>query len=172
MHPASARGGRVAVNKPESLRATIVAAIPELAANPDRLLVFIDEGSVAATFSASLNFEWRYRLNLILTDFAAHPDAVIVPMLSWLRTHQPDLLLNQSRIGEIRFEADVLANDKIDLSITLPLTERVGVKPQDGQPGMHIEHYPEPLIEGPYPPAHWQLFLKGDLIAEWDDPRV
>ena len=72
-----------------------------------------------------------------------------MPLLSWLRTNQPELLGNPDRREDIRFEADVLAGNKIDLSIKLPLTERVGVH-QDGD-GLRVEHYPEPLWGEAFP---------------------
>ena len=155
--------------KPESLRAALVAAVPHLRRNPDRLLIFADEGSVAATFAPGLSFEWRYTLNLIVTDFAGHPDAIMVPLLIWLRTHQSELLANFDNHGKVEFEADVLANDKVDLSIKIPLTERVGVKPRAGG-GHDVVHYPEPQLETVLQAQHWQLYLAGDLILEWDVP--
>ncbi|KEZ98900.1 tail protein, partial [Xanthomonas vasicola pv. vasculorum NCPPB 895] len=48
--------------------------------------------------------------------------------------------------GEIAFEADILANDAVDLSIKLPLTERVVVTTKDGG-GYDMAHAPEPVID-------------------------
>lgn len=155
--------------KPDSLRAMLTAANPELARDPDQLVVYIDEGNLVATFEPSLSFEYRYVLNLVFTDYAGHPDAIMVPLLIWLHTHQPDLLANFDNHGKIAFEADVLANDKVDLSIKIPLTERVGVKPRAGG-GHDVVHYPEPQLETVLQAQHWQLYLAGDLILEWDVP--
>ena len=44
------------------------------------------------------------------------------------------------------FDADILANDAVDLSIKLPLTERVVVTAKDGG-GYDITHAPEPQID-------------------------
>ncbi|WP_040258925.1 phage tail protein, partial [Xanthomonas citri] len=44
------------------------------------------------------------------------------------------------------FEADILANDAVDLSIKLPLTERVVVTAKDGG-GHDITHALEPQID-------------------------
>lgn len=137
------------MKKPESLRAHLTEALPWLRTNPDRLLVFIDEGGIVSTEEAGLSFEWRYTLNLIFTDLAAHPDDIAVPLLAWLRDNQSELMGNPDRRTDIRFEADVLAGDKIDLSIKLPLTERVGVHLDDGKPV--IEHYAEPKWEDAFP---------------------
>ncbi|MBD9478516.1 phage tail protein [Pseudoxanthomonas sp. PXM02] len=161
------------MNKPQSLRDFLTGAIRELQESPDRLLVFITGGSLASTLAPGRSFEYRYTLKLVITDFGLHPDAVMVPLLDWLRIHQPELLANPALRDQVRFEAEVLANDKVDLELTLPLTERVGVhKQEDGT--VHVEHYPEPEIPGDYPPRHWQLYLRpGEiLIAEWDAPAT
>ena len=155
--------------KPASLRAFLTAANPELAQDPDRLVVFIDAGNLRATYEPALSFEYAYVLNLVFTDYAGHPDAIMVPLLIWLRTHQSELLANFDNHGKVEFEADVLANDKVDLSIKIPLTERVGVKPRAGG-GYNAEHYPEPTVEEPYFAERWQLFVNGELIASWDPP--
>lgn len=157
--------------KPDSLRAHLTAAMPELATDPDRFLVFIDEGSLVSTFAGGLSFEYRYTLNLVLTDFTLHPDALMVPLLIWLRTHQPELLANPDRREQIAFEADLIDNARIDLSVRLPLTERVGVHPR-GDGGHDIEHYPEPQPEPNFTAEHWQLYLKGQLLLEWDVPAA
>ncbi|MGQ5246686.1 phage tail protein, partial [Xanthomonas arboricola pv. corylina] len=106
--------------KPASLRAHLVAALPDLARDADRLLVFIDAGSLVSTFQPGLSFEYQYTLNLILTDYAGHPDSVMLPLLEWVQANQSELLSNTARRGEIAFEADILANDAVDLSIKLP----------------------------------------------------
>ncbi len=137
------------MKKPEGLRAHLTEALPWLRDNPDRLLVFIDEGGIVSTEEAGLSFEWRYTLNLIFTDLAEHPVDIVVPMLEWLRENQSELMGNPERRNDIRFEADVLAGDKIDLSIKLPLTERVGVHLQDGKPV--VENYAEPRWEDAFP---------------------
>ena len=85
------------MNKPNSLKTHLLAAVPELANNPDRLLVFIDNGSARSTVEAGLSFEYSYSLNVILTEFAGHPDAVFIPLLAWLMVNQHELLANQDK---------------------------------------------------------------------------
>ena len=155
--------------KPESLRALMTAVNPELARDPDRLVVFIDEGSMVSTFAEGLSFEYRYTLNLVFTDYAGHPDAIMVPLLTWIKVHQSELLANPNNRERIAFEADLLSNDAVDLSIKIPLTERVGVHPRPGG-GHNVEHYPEPQLEVALQAQHWQIWLKDELIAEWDVP--
>jgi hypothetical protein len=80
--------------KPASLRAAIVAAVPDLAANPDKLQVFVDAGNLVATNTKTLSFEYRYTINLILLDFAGDEDTIMMALLIWVRRHQSDLLDN------------------------------------------------------------------------------
>ena len=155
------------MNKPESLRAHLLAAVPELRHSPDRLLVFIDKGKLRCTAAASLSWEYGYELQIILTDFAGHPDAVMLPLLAWVRTNQSELLVNLDKSAQgIGFEADILDNSKVDLAITLPLTERVVVKSQpDGT--YQLSHVPESKYTEYQEPGTWQVFAGGELLAEW-----
>lgn len=137
------------MRKPAALRAHLVAAVPELARDPDRLLVFVDAGSVPATFATGKSFQYSYTLNVIVTDMAEDPDRLMFHLSEWIRAEQPELMANPARREEIRFEVDVLANDKFDLSLKLPVTERVIVTlADDGQP--QFANPPEPQI-----PADW-----------------
>ena len=53
------------MNKPENLRAHLLATVAELKHNPDRLLIFIDNGKVRCTAAASLSFEYSFDLQII-----------------------------------------------------------------------------------------------------------
>ena len=129
------------MNKPTSLNQFLLASIPKLADNPDQLQIFIDSGHLSTNLETSLHFEYAYTLNLILTDLALHPDAVLVPLLAWLRTNQPDL-----EKSAVQFEAEVIRKDLIDLSITVPLTERVLVNLNQDQ-NYQVQHLEEPTFE-------------------------
>jgi hypothetical protein len=155
------------VNKPQNLRDHLLGAISELRHNPDRLLVFVDQGTVRSTAAAGLSFEYSYNLQLILTDFAGSPDAVVVPLLAWLLVNQSELLTNLELAKDsIKFEVDVLDNSKVDMAISLPLTERVLVKRQDN--GQLLITYPgEPQYTEQLPAQSYQLYADGILQAEW-----
>ncbi|MCL6262180.1 phage tail protein [Craterilacuibacter sp. RT1T] len=155
------------MNKPTSLRAALSASVPSLKKHPERLHVFIDEGSIASTMGGdSLSFEYRYTCNIIVTDYAGHSDALIVPVLAWIRSNQPELLLNRERMVDgFRFEADILNNASCDISIKLTLTERVGVKESGGK--VEATHYGEPAID-PHAGVEWDLFIQGKPAAEWE----
>lgn len=114
--------------KPASARAALEKAIPSLVNEPDKLTVFIDSGSIAATGSKSASFEYRYTLNMILLDFAGNADDVMIAIVEWARSNQPDLVTNwDQRDTAITFECDVLNNETVDLSIKLKLSEGVAV---------------------------------------------
>lgn len=114
--------------KPASLRAALVAAIPSLKVNPDALTVFIDRGSIAATGTRSLSFEYRYLCNALLLDFAGEADDVFIALVAWVRENQPDLVTNaDERANGITYEIDILSNSTVDISIKLTLTESVVV---------------------------------------------
>ncbi|MCF3502468.1 phage tail protein [Stenotrophomonas maltophilia] len=154
------------MKKPQLLRQHLVAAMPSLAADPERLLVFVDDGGLAASFAAGLSFQYRYTLELVLRDFAGAPEAVMVPLLQWLTRHQPELLANPENRDKLTFVVDVLSDKLVDLAIKLPLTERVRVV-QDNAGAFQLEYLPEP-------PTEWEhrhslaggpMFADGQVVA-------
>jgi hypothetical protein len=156
------------MNKPESLRSHLLASVAELKHNPDRLLIFIDQGRIRSTAAPGLSFEYSYTLNLILTDYAGHPDAIAIPLLAWLLVNQSELLTNLEKGKDaIQFEADVIDQNSVDLSFTLPLTERVIVKRQEDD-SLEVTHPDEPQLTEHLPAGPMQLFAKGELLAEWN----
>lgn len=140
--------------KATSLREALTAAVPHLAAHPDALHVFVDEGSVVGTGARSLGFEYRYTLTLVVTDYPHSSDTIVVPVLAWLRTNQPDVFTNSDkREDAFKFEAEILNHTTVDISIKLKLTERVTVKVQGT--GYQVEHHAEP-VNAEDDPASWR----------------
>lgn len=135
------------MNKAATFRRAIADAVPELHDDPDKLLVFVDAGTVHATNAPSLSFEYRYTLNAIVTDFAGDADAVFVALIAWVHRNQSDLLANaDTRENGIAFEVDHLTQTTCDLSIKLKLTESVVVNTNaDGS--RKITHVAEPVPE-------------------------
>jgi len=131
------------MHKPQSLRSALNKAVPYVRANPDRLHLFVDHGQVVATSAASMSWEYRYTLNVVVTDFTGDQNLLMAPVLFWLQQNQPDALQN----GELRerlfsFEVDILGNNSCDISIDLKLTERVMVTETGGK--MSVEAVSEP----------------------------
>lgn len=135
------------MNKPGELRAVIEAAAPNLVTDPDKFLVFVEQGNLVATNTASLSFEYRYTLQLVLLDFAGNADTIMIALLGWVKANQPELLDNvDKRATAISFEVEHLNQTTCDLSIKLPLTEAVKVTLQpDGS--RVAAHLPEPRPE-------------------------
>ncbi|AOF18892.1 phage tail protein [Yersinia enterocolitica] len=151
--------------KPDSLRANIMKTVPYIRKSPDCLHVFIDNGVIIATLAPSLSFEYQYTLNLVITDYADNLDLIIVPILHWLRTNQPDIMANpDKRPDGFTFEVDYLDNKLRDISIDLKLTERTIVKEQEGV--FTVTHLDEPV-----PPEYfvksYKVNVDGETVAEW-----
>jgi hypothetical protein len=95
------------MNKSNSLRRALNAAVPSLVTDPDKLLVFIDTGNIIATGAASDSFDYAYTLNVMLLDFTGDADIVFAALIAWVRRNQSDLLTNDDlRKTGISFEAD------------------------------------------------------------------
>ena len=158
--------------KPDSLRQHLAVAIHELRRDTDRLLLFTDEGTVAAKATASLSFEYRFKLNLIVTDYAGDADTVMVALIAWLKVHEFDMMANEERRTHgIAFEVDFNNHDTADISIKLDLTERVTVK--RGEAGrLDIQHLPEIQATPAYDDEFWSLYAGETLLAEWQTPEA
>lgn len=130
--------------KPNELRAIITMANPYLKRDPDKLQVFLDSGKIVCHGAASLSYEYEYALNVIVQDYPHHADQIILPMLAYLRTQQPELFENAEKAKSvIRFEAEIQGQQTIDLSLVVELTERVLVK-QEGSGKLTAHHVGEP----------------------------
>ena len=162
------------MKKLQSLRDPLLKAIPELAQNPDRILVFADNGNVRSTLANGLSFEYVYTASLVLVDFAGDLAAVSIPVLDWVRIHQPELMSNLDKANEaIKFEAEIKTNDKVDLGIELALTERVIVKRDGGN--LSIDYPAEPTYEKAAASTLVTLIdnATGQTLASWQsrDPE-
>lgn len=131
------------MNKPQSLRAALNKAVPYVRENPDRLHLFVDNGSLVATSATSISWEYRYTLNVVVTDFTGDQNLLMAPILFWLRDNQSDMLQNATERERLfTFEVDILGNGACDLSLNLKLTERVIAQEADGS--IQVEAVPEP----------------------------
>ena len=171
--------------KPQSLFNLLLSAVPQFAAQPDQLSMTVRSGRIVSRLGNTLSFEYAYTLQLVVLDFTAHPDCLIVPIESWIRANQPDLLDNPDRREKgFRFEAEYKGTGVMDLILELDLTEAVRVvrMPPVDPTGItpdplttlerwQITHLDEPPPEGTYPMAeHWELYDQDQLIATWDSP--
>ena len=153
--------------KPASLRKALFKSVPLLRDNPDMLHMFVDGGVINATLAASLSFENRYTLDIVVTDYTGDINLLIVPVNVWLREHQPDIMTTEE--GKKRgftYVADINSDDSKDVRMSLQLTERTIVKEVDRRLNV------TPLDEPPPPvPVHrpMELYVHGELVSKWDE---
>ncbi|CNI77461.1 TPA: phage tail protein [Yersinia enterocolitica] len=133
--------------KPKLLRQALTDSLTLLQTNPDKLKMFVDGGRIVSTLAPSLSFENQYTLTLFIEDFPSDVDYLFVPILAWLREHQPDIMATEEkrRTGFIH-KVDVISDVLSDIRIDLQLTERVIVKEVDG--ALHVNHALEPTWPG------------------------
>lgn len=150
------------MKKPGLLRAAIGSLFPELARDPDRLAMWIEQGNVRATGTAQRGFAWEYQLTIVAEDFTREPEGLFFVVVDWLRTQQPDLI--QPNAPGFPFEVDVINDKTFDVKMTLPLREIVTAQPVNGG-GWHLEVVPEqvPL----FPDAEPLRALSGPLTSLW-----
>lgn len=151
--------------KPTLLRAALLARVPLLQTEPDRLSIALEPGRVVSTLASSLSFEYQYPLRVTLSQYPDDEDALMLPLLLWLRDNQPDQQASaDKRQNTLLFSR--LENG--DFSVLLQLTERVIVSEIDG--ALHATHVPEPAM--PEPVARpWQLYINHQLVSEWPANR-
>lgn len=131
------------MEKPASLRAEIIRHLPELAENPDKLVMFVGNGRVVA-HKATLSHSTEFTLSVLITDFSGNQDILKTAIIHWLQTHQPDILL-PGQVGRdaFAFEAEILSDNTADILVSLKLSERTTALLDDkGQ--IHIAHPAEP----------------------------
>ncbi|WP_241611041.1 phage tail protein [Rosenbergiella epipactidis] len=136
------------MNKPKHLRQALSKAVPYLQANPDKLHVFIDNGSLVTTAARSMSWEYRYVLNLVIEDFSGDQNLLMAPIIAWLQVNQSDAINNpELREKLFTFEVDILNNEACDISIDLHLTERVIVNRDGSISSVTVVDEPEPPEE-------------------------
>lgn len=131
------------MKKLSSIKDRLCQKIPYLKDNPEKLYLFVDDGSIVTTYEPSLSYEYNYSLNIIIEEFPDDQNIIFAVVLEWLKEHQPDILANpDKRATGIRFEADILNSQSANISIDLKLTERVIVAMKEGK--YHVEAVNEP----------------------------
>lgn len=151
------------------LRQHLLERIPGLSRNPERLLTFIEDGTLKHHRGPTLSHQYRVPVRIVLTDHSGELDAVMIPLLQWLAHYQPDLDPDEA----VTFQAELLSNSTWDLAIDVTLTERVVAQVNCETGRIDVEHrMPEFPIDA-CPTEHWQVYLRNlttrdwDLIAEW-----
>ena len=160
------------MKKLQELRQHLIDSIPGIRDNPERLLTFIEDGSIRFHRGANLSHEYRVPARIVLTDHSGDIDTVMIPLLQWLSRYSPDTLGDDA----IQFQAELLSNHSWDLAIDVTLTERV-VALVDCETGrINAEHRMPAYEIDPCAARQWQLYIKDangadeyQLAAEWGD---
>ncbi|WP_237673691.1 phage tail protein [Vreelandella profundi] len=158
--------------KLQHLRAHILASVPELALNPEQLHTFVNDGKIAFSRGTNLSHQYAVDAQIIITDYTGSLDTVMIPLLQWLNSYQPDLDPDEA----VQIEAEILSNTHWDLALTVRLTERVVAKVDCQTGSINAEHRMPEYPADACPAQHWQLYMRKfdtpdyDLISEWDSP--
>lgn len=152
------------MKKPADLRAHLEDSVTCLKSDPDKLQVFVERGTIASRLGGGMSFEYRYDLVLLITDFAEHADALMIPLLAWISVNQSDLMQHPERIEQaIRFQAELIDHDKADIEITIALTEAVVVTEANGL--YTATHIAPPALDDLTGPTGWTMYGGGvDVI--------
>ncbi len=131
------------MKKPGLLRAALTALYPEFARNPDKLAMWVENGSVRATANGQRGFAWEYQLTVVAEDFTGAAEGLFFTVVDWLRTQQPDV--TQPNAPGFPFEVDVIDDRTFDVKMILPLREVVTATAAAGG-AWQLEVQPEPVL--------------------------
>ena len=136
------------MNKPERFRAALLAALPDLANDPQRLSIFVEKGKLVANGTRGAGWQYSYQLTAMLQDFAGDMDTLAMAVAAWVAVEQPDMLKNPAQAERgIRFECELMTAELADVVIEIDLTEAVYAGGEGG-----FEHTAEPPAD---PTGEW-----------------
>ncbi len=155
------------MEKLQSLRAHLLASVPCLATDPERLQMFVENGTIEFWRGANLSHNYRAAVRLIILDWVGSIDPILVPLLAWMAHYEPDCNPQEA----ITFEAELLGFNTMDLSLRVWLKERVVAIPDAITGRIEIEHrQPEFPADGPVFRGTWELWSRGEMLATWEYP--
>lgn len=134
------------MKKAQSLRTAITAQLPEFVTDPDRLRIWVEDGSARCTLTPDESFQLYYRLNVLLVEANSDIALVALAVFRWLRVNQPELMVPHA--SGFVFDVDVLDNQTADIVLQLDLNECVKVTPrEDGGSDLAYLDEPDPLFD-------------------------
>lgn len=150
------------MRKPNLLREILVRFAPYFKENPDLLEVYVTSGHIESTGTQSVSYLNDYEINVFAMDFAGDLRHLILAILTWAKLHQPDLLFNpDKRKAGIRYDADILDSEKIDVLFVIKATERVIVTFDDNK--IVFDHPLEPAFPN-RPMPDWDKLIEQGLL--------
>lgn len=140
------------MKKPDSLRAKLTGLYPELARDPHRLRLWIEQGQIRSHDCGNLNFSLEYRLTVVIEGWTQPSILIWIALIDWLRIEQPELLTVANSKEALPFEADLISDKEADISFDLQLTENViTTRRADGGFDMKVLAEPNPLMPDTVP---------------------
>lgn len=156
--------------KLQSLRHHLLNAVPELKRNPEQLHTFVNDGKIKFARGLNLSHQYTVDAQIIITDYSGSLDTVMIPLLQWLNSYEPDLVTDEA----VQIEAEILSNTHWDLALTVQLTERVVAKVNCETGDIDAHHRMPEYSADACPSKSWQLNIKHPgsddytLEAAWD----
>lgn len=129
------------MQKLDTLRAAITAALPELAKGPENLRIWIERGSGQSRGTATEAFGFAFQANVLIVEMSSDIAVLALAVFRWARVNQPELLA-PGREG-FSFDADILDNRCADVLLQIQLTQNVTVTPGEGAAAT-LAYLPEP----------------------------
>ncbi len=103
--------------------------------------IFADSGGLNYTaHPTDDNFKLKYHANIIFTNFNGNVNNLSFIILSWLKLNQPHLSPDA-----IKFDVDIIKNNKFDIHFSAPFSEFVNTNPVKN--GVKISDMPDILVE-------------------------
>lgn len=134
------------MRKIDSLRATLFAAIPELANDYTRLRVWIDRGQGRGRQTTSDGFALSFRLNILAIEVVTDLSLIALAVTRWLRTNQPELL--QPGADSFTFDADILDDTTSDVLLQIDLSQNYLVEIDgDGVERVYAVEQNDPVLD-------------------------
>ena len=135
------------MQKPTSLRKALMSALPELRDQPDRLVIWVEDGAVRCRETPDHGFAFEYPLAILISEASTDIAIIAHAVNRWLRVNQPDRL-TAGQGDSYKFEADILDNATADIALTIQLTEDIKVAEMpDGSWSIDYLVEPDPLFE-------------------------
>ena len=135
------------MKKLDTLRAHLLASVPEIGNSPEKMEIFVDKGDVKVR-AGSLSFEYGYTASIWVQDLAGSVNNLLVPLLAWIAANQPDLFEKADR-KPFTFESELLDAETCDITISIDLTELVRVEQLSN--GLKVTNLPEPDMLDVFP---------------------
>ncbi len=123
------------MKKLAALRKHLLASVLNLDA--EKMDTFAESGTVTSYEGDAEAFRLTYEANIILQDYAGDPITLYLLFVEWLKTHNPT-----SPPDALRFDVDILSEEKVDLGFQVELTEDWLVAEEED--GKRLTLAPEP----------------------------